>query len=86
METTFVGLKVFRENAYELWKKASHQKKRLIITHRRQPVFELVPVMGDDEGIFTTEFMRGILQGEKEMQTGNGYSLAAVKARLKKAQ
>ena len=79
MTTRFVGIKEFRQNMAEISDSARKKRQRIIIMRKNKPLFELTPLVGDDEGVYTQEFVRGIEEAERQIKKGQTYTAAEVR-------
>ena len=82
MTTRFVGIKEFRQNMAGISDAARKKKQRIIIMRKNKPLFELMPLVGDDEGVYTQAFVRGIEEGERQIKKGQTYSAAEARKML----
>ncbi len=82
MTTRFIGIKEFRQNMASISESARKKKQRIIILRKNVPLFELLPLVGDEEGVYKPEFVRGIEEAERQIKRGEVYSMEEVEKRL----
>lgn len=82
MTTRFVGLKEFRANIAKITQDAIKRHQTVIILKKNRPICELTPLVGDEEGIYRPEFVRGILEAERQIKKGQVYTSAQVRKYL----
>jgi antitoxin (DNA-binding transcriptional repressor) of toxin-antitoxin stability system len=74
MTTKFIGVKDFRQNMAKYAKQAKSGKVRYVVMNRTKPLFEITPFAGDEEGVYSDEFLRAIQEGLRDMAEGNTIS------------
>ena len=79
MTTRFVGIKEFRQNMASISDAARKKRQRIIVMRKNKPLFELTPMIGDEDGVYTPEFVRGIEEGLRQIKKGQTYSAAQVR-------
>ncbi len=82
MATRFVGLKEFRSNIAKITREAIKKHQTVVILRKNRPICELTPLIGDEEGVYRPEFVRGIAEAERQVKKGQVYTPEEVRKYL----
>jgi len=82
MSVKFVNMREFRHNMAGISREARKKNQRIVILKRNLPIFELTPIIGDEEGLYKEEFVHGLLESLKQAGRGKMSSLKEAKKDL----
>ena len=82
MTTRYIGLKEFRNNIGKIALDARKKHQNIIILRKNVPLCELVPLTGDDEGVYKPEFVAKALKARSRIGKGRSYTSDEVRKKL----
>lgn len=82
MKSYFVGIREFRQNMSKIMDAAQKKKQEIIVLRRNQPAFRLVPLVWDEDGIYTDAAVRRIKEALKSVRAGKIHSQEEVKRKF----
>lgn len=82
MTTRYVGLKEFRANIGKITRDAKKKNQSIIILRKNEPLCELIPLTGDEEGVYKREFVEKAVAARNRIGKSRSYTQEEVRKSL----